>query len=34
MLKKKEEHMRVRYCDGKDKYSPHTRIEDVEKIYF
>ena len=34
MLKKKEENMRLRYCDGKDKYFPHTRIKDVEKINF
>ena len=26
--------MRLRYCDGKDKYFPHTRIKDVEKYFF
>ena len=26
--------MRLRYCDGKDKYFTHTRIKDVEKIFF
>ena len=26
--------MRLRYCDGKDKYFPHTRIKDVEKKIF
>jgi hypothetical protein len=26
--------MRLRYCDGKDKYFPHTRIKDVEIIIF
>ena len=33
MFEKKEENMRLGYCDGKDKYFPHTRIKDVEKIY-
>jgi len=26
--------MRLRYCDGKDKYIPHTRIKDVENFFF
>ena len=34
MLKKKYENMRLRYCDGKDKYFPHTRIKDVEFFFF
>jgi hypothetical protein len=33
MFKKKEENMRLGNVDGKDKYFPHTRIKDVEKIY-
>ena len=28
------ENMCLRYCDGQDKYFPHTRIKDIEKIYF
>jgi hypothetical protein len=34
MLKKKYENLRLRYCDGKDKYSHPTWIKDVEKMYF
>ena len=26
--------MRLRYCDGKDKYFPHTRIKEVETNIF
>jgi hypothetical protein len=29
-----EENVRLRYCDGKDKYFPHTRIKDVKKYIF
>ena len=34
MLKKKSENVRLRYCDGKDKYLHLTGVKDVEKIYF
>jgi hypothetical protein len=33
MLKKKSENMRLRYCDGKDKYLHPTELKDVE-IFF
>jgi len=34
MLKNTEqENVRLRYCDGKDKYFHPTGIKDVEKIY-
>jgi hypothetical protein len=33
MLKKRYENMRLRYCDGKDKYFNHSRVNDVEKIF-
>jgi hypothetical protein len=29
-----EEKVRLRYCDGKDKYFPHTRIKDVGNYFF
>ena len=29
-----EEKGRLRYCDGKDKYFPHTRIKDVGNYFF
>jgi hypothetical protein len=31
MLKKKSENVRLRYCDGKDKYLHPTGVKDVEK---
>jgi hypothetical protein len=31
MLKKKSENVRLRYCDGKDKYLHTTGVKDVEK---
>ena len=34
MLKKKSEIVRLRYCDGKDKYLHPTGVKDVENIYF
>ena len=34
MLKKKSEHVRLRYFDGKDKYVHPTGVKDVENIYF
>ena len=33
MLKKKSENVRLRYCDGKDKYLHSTGVKDVENIY-
>ena len=34
MLKKRSEKVRLRYCDGKDKYLHPTGVKDVEYIYF
>ena len=34
MLKKKSENVRLRYCDGKDKYLHPMGVKDVENIYF
>ena len=34
MLKKKSENVRLRYCDGKDKYLHPTGVKDVENIFF
>jgi hypothetical protein len=34
MLKKKSENVRLRYCDGKDKYLHPTGVKDVEKKIF
>jgi len=34
MSKKKSENVRLRYCDGKDKYLHPTGVKDVENIYF
>ena len=31
--KKKSENVRLRYCDGKDKYLHPTELKDVENIY-
>ena len=32
--KKKSENVRLRYCDGKDKYLHPTELKDVENICF
>ena len=34
MLKKKYENVRLRDCDGKDKYFHTMELKDVENIYF
>jgi hypothetical protein len=34
MLKKKSENVRLRYCDGKDKYVHPTGVKDVEYFFF
>ena len=34
MLKKKSENVRLRYCDGKDKYLHPTGVKDVEYFFF
>jgi hypothetical protein len=33
MLKKKSESVRLRHCDGKDKYLHPMGVKDVEKKY-
>jgi hypothetical protein len=33
MLKKKSENVRLRHCDGKDKYLHSMGEKDAEKIY-